>query len=94
MLAADEDNVFEAELWFRQAVELKPDFRSALFNLALLLADSHRSNDALEPLEQLLHYHPDHKKGLILIGDIYTNFKKDFIKAEQYYERYIFYSQF
>ena len=97
MLAADEDNVFEAELWFRQAVELKPDFRSALFNLALLLADSHRSNDALEPLEQLLHYHPDHKKGLILIGDIYTNVKKDFIKAEQYYERYetsIFYSQF
>ena len=59
MLAADEDNVFEAELWFRQAIKLRPDLRSGLFNLALLLADSRRPLDALEPLEQLLEHHPE-----------------------------------
>ena len=88
MLAADEESVFEAELWFRQAIKLKPDFRSALFNLALLLADSYRPIDALEILEQLLTYYPQHIKGLILLGDIYTNNKKDLDMAESCYKRY------
>merc|ERR1712242_248285 len=87
MLAADEEGVFEAELWFRQAVKLKPDFRSALFNLALLLADSYRPFDALEILEQLLTYYPQHIKSLILLGDIYTNNKKDLDMAESCYKR-------
>merc|ERR1719282_2265568 len=87
MLATDEENIFEAELWFRQAIQLKPDLRSGLFNLALLLADSHRPLEALEPLEQLLEHHPDHVKGLILMGDIYTNNKKDLDKAEACYKR-------
>ena len=87
MLAADEDNVFEAELWFRQAIKLKPVLRSGLFNLALLLADSRRPLDALEPLDQLLEHHPDHVKGLILMGDICTNNEKDLDKAEACYTR-------
>jgi len=87
MLATDEENIFEAELWFRQAIKLKPNFRSALFNLALLLVDSHRPDDALVHLDQLLFHFPDHIKGLILTGDVYTNHRKDFDKAESLYKR-------
>ena len=88
MLSADENNIFEAEVWFQEAVKLKPSFRSALFNLALLLADSHRPVDALGPLQQLLRHHPDHVKGLILQGDIYTNHQRDLDQAELCYRRY------
>merc|ERR1719474_1680220 len=87
MLATDDDNAFEAEVWFRQAIQLKPDFRSALFNLALLLADQQRAVEALEPLLQLHHHHPTHVKGLILLGDIYTNYKRDLDKAESCYNK-------
>ena len=89
MLSTDEDNVVEAEAWFNEAIKLKPDFRSALFNLALLLADNNRPLEALEPLEQLLHHFPQHVKALILMGDIYTNHKKDLATAESCYRRYV-----
>ena len=37
MLGMDDGDYDSAEGWFKRAIELKPDFRSALFNLALLL---------------------------------------------------------
>ena len=37
MLGMDDGDYDSAEGWFKRAVQLKPDFRSALFNLALLL---------------------------------------------------------
>lgn len=55
---------------------------SALFNLALLLADSQRPLEAAPYLNQLVKYHPDHIKGLILLGDIYINNIKDLDMAE------------
>lgn len=82
MLAMDDRNTEEAEHWFRRAVHLKQDFRSALFNLALLLADDHRPLEAAPFLNQLVKYHPDHIKGLILLGDIYINNIKDLDAAE------------
>lgn len=82
MLSMDDRNTEEAENWFRRAVHLKQDFRSALFNLALLLADDHRPLEAAPFLNQLVKYHPDHVKGLILLGDIYINNIKDLDAAE------------
>lgn len=82
MLAMDEKNIEEAEHWFRRAVHLKADFRSSLFNLALLLADDQRPLEAAPFLNQLVKYHPDHVKGLILLGDIYINNIKDLDAAE------------
>ena len=73
MLAMDDNDVAAAEHWFRRAVELREDFRSALFNLALLLADDQRPLEAAPFLNQLVRFHPDHVKGLILLGDIYIN---------------------
>ncbi|KAJ6646633.1 Protein O-mannosyl-transferase Tmtc3 [Pseudolycoriella hygida] len=87
MLAMDERNIGEAEKWFRQAVKLKSDFRSALFNVALLLADDNRSLEAEPFLSQLVRFHPDHVKGLILLGDIYINHIKDLSAAEKCYRR-------
>lgn len=82
MLAMDDRNIAGAEYWFRQAIMLKDDFRSALFNLALLLADDHRPLEAAPFLNQLVKFHPDHVKGLILLGDIYINTIKDLDAAE------------
>lgn len=78
----DDRNIEEAEKWFKRAVHLKHDFRSALFNLALLLADDHRPLEAAPFLNQLVKHHPDHIKGLILLGDIYINNIKDLDAAE------------
>jgi protein O-mannosyl-transferase len=82
MLAMDDNDNNGAEHWFRQAITLREDFRSALFNLALLLADDHRPLEAAPFLNQLVRHHPDHVKGLILLGDIYINHIKDIDAAE------------
>jgi len=82
MLAMDEGDVPAAEHWFRQAILLKEIFRAALFNLALLLADDHRPLQAAPFLNQLVRFHPDHVKALILLGDIYINNIKDLDAAE------------
>ncbi|XP_055840237.1 protein O-mannosyl-transferase Tmtc3 [Episyrphus balteatus] len=82
MLAMDENNFEDAENYFKRAIHIKTDFRSALFNLALMLADANRPLDAVPFLNQLIRYHPDHIKGLILLGDIYINHMKDLDAAE------------
>ncbi|XP_055917100.1 protein O-mannosyl-transferase Tmtc3 [Eupeodes corollae] len=85
MLAMDENNFEDAENYFKRAIHIKNDFRSALFNLALMLADAHRPLDAVPYLNQLIRFHPNHIKGLILLGDIYINHMKDLDAAEVCY---------
>lgn len=87
MVCMDEGDAECAERWFRAAVHLKPDFRSALFNLALLLADRRRPLEAAPFLTQLVRHHPDHVKALVLLGDIYINSVKDLDAAESCYRR-------
>ena len=38
-------------------------------------------------LHQLIRYHPDHVKGLILLGDLYVNQLRDLASAEKCYHR-------
>ncbi len=87
MLSMDDKDLAQAETWFRKAIEVKPDFRSALFNLALLLSDSGRPLEASPLLHQLLQHHTHHVKGLILLGDIYINHIKDLDAAEECYNK-------
>jgi len=87
MVTMDEGWTWESEYWFKKAIEIVPDFRGALFNLALLLTDQHRPMDAVPYLKTLLGFYPNHTKGLILLGDIYTNIVKDLDQAEQMYKR-------
>lgn len=87
MLAMDAEENDEAERWMRKAIALQPGFRSALFNLALLLAQGKRERDALSVLDELLRHHPEHSKGLILKGDILMNQLKDTHGAREAFER-------
>ena len=88
MLSMDAGDKAEAERWLRTAVDAKPDFRSALFNLALLLSETPRRElDSVPLLHQLLQHHPDHIKGLILLGDLYVNHLSDLDAAERCYQR-------
>ncbi|GAB6030155.1 hypothetical protein CHUAL_005833 [Chamberlinius hualienensis] len=87
MLALETKDYANAEKWFKQAIQMKHDFRSALFNLALLLSDAHRPLEAASLLNQLLKYHSDHINGLVLLGDIYINTFRDLDKAEQCYRQ-------
>ncbi|GFO13852.1 heterogeneous nuclear ribonucleoprotein q, partial [Plakobranchus ocellatus] len=87
MLAMDEEKFEEAETNFRKAIELDPKFRSALFNLALMLVnDLGRPMEAIPILTQLLEHHPDHDKGHILMGDLNINILKDIDAAEKNFE--------
>ncbi|XP_055936322.1 protein O-mannosyl-transferase Tmtc3-like isoform X1 [Argiope bruennichi] len=86
MLAMDEKNITLAEKWFQKAVQIREDFRSALFNLALLLSEAGRPLEAIPFLHRLLRHHPDHVKGLILLGDIYINTIRDLDAAQECYE--------
>ncbi|UYV70810.1 TMTC3 [Cordylochernes scorpioides] len=87
MLAMDDKEMDLAESWFKKAIQLREDFRSALFNLALLLSDLRRPLEAVPFLRQLLQHHPDHIKGLILLGDILVNHIKDLDSAQECYEK-------
>lgn len=87
MLAMDANENEAAERWMREAIRLQPGFRSALFNLALLYSQSQRELDALPVLDELLRFHPEHVKGLILKGDILMNHRKDTRGARACFER-------
>lgn len=87
MLAMDANENEAAEHWMREAIRLQPGFRSALFNLALLYSQSQRELDALPVLDELLRFHPEHVKGLILKGDILMNHRKDTRGAKACFER-------
>lgn len=89
MLAMDANEDDAAERWMKKAIRLQPGFRSALFNLALLYSQSKRETDALPVLDELLRYHPEHIKGLILKGDILMNHKKDTQGAKICFERIV-----
>lgn len=85
MLHMDDGDLPSAELFFQKAIQAQPDFRSALFNYALLLSETGRAAQSGPLLHQLIHYHPDHVKGLILLGDLYVNHAGDLQKAEECY---------
>jgi tetratricopeptide (TPR) repeat protein len=89
MLGMDDGDYESAEGWFKHAIHLKPDFRSALFNLALLLNEQKRPLEAIPHLKALLRFFPDHVKGLVLLGDINTNHVRDYAAAEECYRRII-----
>merc|ERR1712062_286623 len=48
---------------------------------------SGRAMESAPILHQLIRYHPDHVKGLILLGDLYVNHMSDLDSAEKCYHR-------
>ncbi|XP_071112558.1 protein O-mannosyl-transferase TMTC3-like isoform X2 [Haliotis cracherodii] len=87
MLAMDDKDFIAAEKYFKRALEIRENFPSALFNMALMLVnDMNRPGDALLYLRTLLQYKSDHIKGLILTGDLNVNYVKDLNAAQQNFE--------
>ncbi|KAJ8315684.1 hypothetical protein KUTeg_007834 [Tegillarca granosa] len=90
MLAMDEQDYSLAEEFFLKAIKLDPAFRSALFNLALMLVNNlNRPLDAAPYLETLLQHYPDHTKGLMLMGDLNVNHLKRLHEAEKNFKAII-----
>ncbi|OTF80488.1 hypothetical protein BLA29_012778, partial [Euroglyphus maynei] len=87
MISMANKNYTDAEQLFRQTLRLKPNFSSANFNLALLLAENDRPIEALPYLKRLLRQYPEHMKGLHLLCDILINNVKDFDQSSHCYER-------
>ncbi|XP_067130924.1 protein O-mannosyl-transferase Tmtc3-like [Centruroides vittatus] len=87
MLALKSKDFNTAENCLRRAIQIKPDLRSALFNMAFLLSELQRPLEAVPYLHQLLQYHPNHIKGLVLLGDIYVNHVRNLDAAEQCYRK-------
>ena len=88
MLCMDAGLGSEAKDWLEEAVVMRRDFRAALFNLALLLSKNSNSvHESEHYLRQLLQHHPDHVKGLFLLGDLYVNYLQDLQGAESAYDR-------
>ena len=48
---------------------------------------SGREMESVPFLHQLIRYHPDHVKGLILLGDFYVNHMRDLSAANNCYNR-------
>ncbi|HEC83831.1 MAG TPA: tetratricopeptide repeat protein [Thioploca sp.] len=57
--------------WLQQALTLCPDHPEAHHNLAVLLAQQNRDNDALYHYQQVLKKHPNSSPTWAGIGDIY-----------------------
>lgn len=70
------NNRLEAIEHLKRAVEIKPDYRSALYNLALLYYDFKDYNSSLHYLNQTTAYHSNYTKALLLMADIYSRMDK------------------
>ncbi|XP_028967197.1 protein O-mannosyl-transferase TMTC3 [Galendromus occidentalis] len=71
MVAVQETDRVRAERFFRKALTVNPDFRSALFNLGVLLYEDQRYNQSVHFLEKLVALHPGYVRGTMLLADIY-----------------------
>ncbi|KAJ6216317.1 hypothetical protein RDWZM_007474 [Blomia tropicalis] len=78
------NNRMEAIQHLKRAVQIKPNFRSALYNLALLYYDFKDYTNALHYLQQINEYHSNYAKALLLMADIFSKLKQ-MDRAEQAY---------
>ena len=78
----------EAKESFERTLQITPTYRSALYNLALLLFQDGDFPSALKHLLTLRDHHPSHDKGMLLLGDTYMCMNQP-QSARQAYEQSI-----
>ena len=61
-----------AILHLQNSIQIRPNFRSALYNLALLYYDFKDFSRSLQYLNDLSRYHPQYSKATALAADIYS----------------------
>jgi len=79
-------NLDQAESDLRKAIEVDPLYIRAYFMLANLYAGSHKNEQAIKELNELLKRKPDNTSALILIGMIH-NEQKNYAEARAAYEK-------
>ncbi|UXI14362.1 transmembrane and TPR repeat-containing protein 3-like [Sarcoptes scabiei] len=79
-------NRLEAIDHLKRAIELRPDYRSALYNLALLKYDFKDYESSLHYLEQTLRFHSNYSKAILLQADILSRLNR-LDDAEQAYNK-------
>ena len=65
-----QDNINASIDLFKKAIELKPDFYEAHYNLAQILMSVEKNEEALKSLEALLTMNPNDTETLYNIGKI------------------------
>ena len=84
MLCTDLKDISSGKTWFKKAVDIVPSYRQALYNLGFLNFKENNLDEALKYLSQLRNYHPDHAKGMQILGDTYMHLKQ-FEEAKESY---------
>lgn len=79
-----QSNRLEAINHLRNAIKIKPSFRSALYNLAILYYEFKDYKSSLQYLQQLSGYHSTYTKAFLLMADVYTKLL-ELDNAEQIY---------
>ncbi|MBF0570343.1 MAG: tetratricopeptide repeat protein [Candidatus Omnitrophica bacterium] len=78
----------EAMRFYTKAVQMRPDYMQALFNLANLYRDAGNYKAAMELYGRLIHFHPKYAPGYLNMGIIF-NTLGDQPRARQMYLRVI-----
>ena len=81
----DLQQIEKSEEWFKRTLTLDPNYRSALYNLGLLLNHLQRYEEAVEVLTKFVSLSPDHANGAQVLGDCYMRLSQR-AKAEEMYE--------
>ena len=76
LIYSDEGDNLKAEHCLRKAIEIRPDFTSALFNLAVILNETDRLFEAEIYLTKLLAHNSQHKKSQLLLTEIFLKFNQ------------------
>jgi protein O-GlcNAc transferase len=66
----------EALVSFQRAIELQPDYTSALNNSGVLLREMHRHAEALQRFQQVLQFKPDDQMALSNSATLLTEFRR------------------
>jgi len=74
--------------YYTKALECKPDFFDAMFNLAVAKRELKEYKEAINICQKILHYNPNVPEVYNLIGVIYYD-QRDFEKAINYYQKAI-----
>jgi len=82
-----QDRVDESIENFTKALELKPDFYEAHYNLAQILMSLNKNDEALKSLEEIAKIKPDDTENLYNLGKTY--YKKGFLSKSYEYLKQI-----
>ena len=75
-----------ALMYYRRALELKPRFKEAYYNIALIYSSQSDYTNAIVTMEKCLQSYPDYGEGLQLMGTCYSRQEQN-DKALPFFER-------